>query len=204
MGKERQSLEVGSRFGEWEVIGESFSERANMRCLCRCSCGTEMVVLVYTLRRGSTTSCRTCAISTHRQTRSPTHVTWSSMNMRCNNPNYPGYENYGGRGIKICDEWKDFNTFVRDMGPRPEGFSLDRIDVNGNYSKDNCRWASFKEQANNRRNTQWVDYRGATYTISELAELLNINYHTLRSRIKNGHSLDAPVKERNSRDANHA
>lgn len=204
MGKQRQYLEVGAKFGSWEVIGESFAERANMRCLCRCSCGTEMVVLVCSLRHGVSTSCRMCAISKHGKTRTPTHTSWCCMNMRCKNPNYPGYSYYGGRGIGICDEWSDFNSFVADMGERPAGASLERVDVNGNYNKGNCKWASAKEQANNRRNTARVEYNGATYTVLELAQILKINHYTIRNRIKSGAQLDAPIQAKNARAKHHA
>lgn len=83
--------------------------------------------------------------------RSPTYISWANMRARCNNPNHHRYKSYGGRGIKVCKRWNDFKKFFIDMGPRPEGMTLDRMDVNKNYCKANCRWATDAEQRANKR-----------------------------------------------------
>ena len=85
----------------------------------------------------------------------PLLKTWHGMRSRCNNPNNPGYKHYGGRGISVCERWnKSYTNFKKDMSPRPDGMTLDRIDVNGNYEPDNCQWATAKQQRNNRRDSQ--------------------------------------------------
>lgn len=108
------------------------------------------------------------------------------MRYRCNNPNANGFHLYGGRGITVCARWDDFWTFVADMGERPPGTTLDRIDVNGNYEPGNCRWATPKEQGRNRRNNEWVTIEGAEYKLVDLAELSGRNKQTIRQRIKAG------------------
>ncbi|MEJ8025467.1 hypothetical protein WKH82_08340 [Acinetobacter baumannii] len=116
----------------------------------------------------------------------PTYITWKSMKARCNNPNAKGYENYGGRGIKICDRWQEsYENFLEDMGTRPPNTTLDRINNDGNYEPSNCRWATKKDQSNNRRSNHIVTYKGKNVTIAQLAEKLGIDRRPMRSVLKN-------------------
>ena len=108
------------------------------------------------------------------------------MRARCTNQNDASYRYYGGRGITICPKWADFKVFFADMGDVPVGLSLDRKDVNGNYSKDNCRWATPTEQARNKTNTSWLTYDGETLSITTWAERIGLSVSALRTRLAKG------------------
>lgn len=113
-----------------------------------------------------------------------TYISWCSMICRCTSPETQNYPAYGGRGITVTRRWKNFDNFVDDMGVRPLGLTLDRINNDGNYSKRNCRWATIKEQAHNRRTNHRVTYAGRTRTITAWAEILNVSKVTLHSYIR--------------------
>ncbi len=117
------------------------------------------------------------------------------MHARCKNKNHIHYSRYGGKGIKICEEWESFDAFYKDMGDRPPGMTIDRIDGDKGYFKENCRWATSKQQANNTSWNRHVEYKGVKYTVSELSDYLGMNYQTLRSRINNGIDIDAPLRK---------
>lgn len=125
---------------------------------------------------------------------------WKSMNARCKNKDSSGYEDYGGRGIKVCERWDDetpegFNNFYNDIGMYPTiNHSIDRINVNGNYTPDNVRWLTSKGQMNNVRNNHNVEWKGTSYTISELSELVGVKSNTLLYRIRRGWSLEDAVR----------
>lgn len=110
---------------------------------------------------------------------SPTYISWNKMLQRCNNPKNPSYEWYGKIGIRVCDHWKDFRNFLEDMGERPEGMSLERINSNKDYYKENCKWATQLEQIHNRKNAIWITFEGMTMHLTAWINLLGINKKVL-------------------------
>lgn len=147
---------TGDRFGSLTLIDiRPFVKGVySRRCLCRCDCGNEYETSWECLRIGSTRSCgclRGVKRRKHGGAGTPTYNSWNAMRTRCLCETAFGYEYYGGRGITICARWDDYATFLADMGERPEGTSLDRIDPDGNYEPSNCRWADRVTQANNQR-----------------------------------------------------
>ena len=120
----------------------------------------------------------------------PEYQAWIDMRRRCDNEIHPAFVFYGARGITVCDRWADFENFYKDMGDRPNGMSLDRIDVNGIYEPSNCRWATKVEQSRNRRNARVIEYQGEAKCLSEWAELLGFTYHLLKDRLSRGWSIE--------------
>jgi hypothetical protein len=155
---------IGKKFGILLVKEKGAYVSGTTKWLCLCECGVEKFVGSQNLRNGSTQSCG-CrrkilnkeSKTTHGYTKTRTYRSWSQMKNRCMNPNYINYSSYGGRGIRVCDQWDKFENFLKDMGERPPGTSLDRINVNGSYESKNCRWATIKEQAQNKRKTRMVN-----------------------------------------------
>jgi hypothetical protein len=119
----------------------------------------------------------------HGKSSSPEYWTWWAMLQRCKNPNHPAYLNYGGRGISVCERWEKFPAFFEDMGHRPHGGTLERVDNNAGYSPENCRWATRKEQQRNLRRNRWLTYQGRSVLVSDLAEQFGMKRATLYQRI---------------------
>ena len=180
----------GKVFGQYTVLYELPKRSGQRHWLCLCTCGNEASVMQGNLRSGKSYRCKDCGYaSTHVCVKREAHElydTWKNMRQRCNNPEAHNYHNYGGRCIHISSKWNDFWMFVEDMGERPKGCSLDRIDNNLGYSKENCRWATKQEQALNTRRSIRVKFEDAWYTEKELATLLGVARTTIQQRKEGG------------------
>lgn len=125
--------------------------------------------------------------------KTPEYRAWSSMRTRCNNKNYVQFHCYGGRGITVCERWERFEAFLADMGPRPSGHTLDRIDVNGHYAPENCRWATPRQQAANRRDTVPIVINGVSKIACEWADVSGISANIICCRIYRGWPAERAV-----------
>jgi len=183
---------TGKTYGRLKVLSECTKIKGKKRkVLCLCCCGNKTLVYLGHLSAGRTKSCgclRKEMLTTHGKRKTQEYEVWINMKRRCFNKNVPEYRNYGNRGITVCVEWENsFETFIRDMGPRPtSSHSIDRIDVNGNYEKSNCKWSTRQEQALNRRNNRIVSYKGEQMPLSKACEMAGINYSSALRRLDRG------------------
>jgi len=202
--QEREHIR-NQKFGKLTAL-ENLGRRAEdgkVEWRCKCDCGNETIVTEKNLKNGNSTSCgcvRLEKATKHKHCihkgHSVTYRTWQGIKQRCNNPNCEEYHNYGGRGIKICDEWNapdGFVIFLRDMGEKPKGKSIDRIDNNGNYCKENCRWATHKEQCNNTRRNKYYTFHGIIKTLNQWADTVNIPKDILQSRVSHWGAIDKVI-----------
>lgn len=199
-------------FGRLTTIGPRFylpappGKRAKYipHNVCECLCGSVRVYQSSRLVAGNNKSCgclyadsrKTCA-ATHGKSKSPEYLNWRAMLQRCYDQSQKHYSNYGGRGIRVCDRWqgKDgFQVFLADMGQRPIGQKyIDRLDNDGPYSPENCRWASNKEQCNNKRNCRYFTIDGVTKTMTQWAEANGLCRHCVKKRIAKGWSIEKAI-----------
>ena len=189
---------TGQTFGSLTVIEHvGFNKHGGALWLCRCTCGKEVVVAASELKSKHVTSCgchrrkiTSQRFKTHGMSYTKIYRTWRGMMDRCYNPKNKRHDAYGGRGIKVCERWHDINNFYEDVSKLENfgkpGYTLNRIRVNEDYKPDNVRWATPKQQSNNKRNNIKVNYQDEEMTLTEAAEKSGINYGTLRDRYKRG------------------
>ena len=195
---------IGKRFGRLFVIRRTGSRSGETCWLCVCDCKQQINVTASSLKSGNTKSCGcfqrqqvSNANSTHRKSSSREYTCWSGMKQRCFDKKCSSYRYYGNRGITVCKEWLEFENFYRDMGDRPAGMTLERKDNNKGYSKDNCIWATYETQANNKRNNILLSYNGVKLNITQWSKILNIPAQTIRARLKQGWSVNKALSEPN-------
>ncbi len=191
----------GKRFGRLLVLHRvsKFGEE-RMLWKCRCECGNEIVTMGQSIKNGSTRSCgcarkgRISPNRSHGMRDTVTYNCWASMKNRCLNPNDESYHRYGGRGIKICERWMMFENFFEDMGERPKGMTIERINNNQGYSKDNCKWATVQEQCRNRRSNRWIEAFGKRMLLSDLAIQQKIPMKNLWYRLNAGWDVEEALR----------
>lgn len=181
---------TGMKFGKLLAIARNGSRQNGPgTCptwLCLCDCGNMKTISAPNLRSGVTQSCG-CIQRRHGMFGTPEYSAWNSMMRRCLNKKQANYKNYGGRGITVCEKWKDFAVFFEDMGPRPsQAHSLDRINNMGNYEPSNCRWATWTQQARNKRNSRVLIVAGESATVPEWAEKTGLGRSTIKERLRRG------------------
>lgn len=184
---------IGSKFNMLTVLSRAENDRfQRSQWLCRCECGREKVVALFRMTNGHTRSCGCIkgeANRKHGMHGTPTYNTWCAMKQRCAYPQHDSYEYYGARGITVCQRWRDsFEAFLADMGERPEGMTIDRIDSAGNYEPGNCRWAPEDEQVRNRSSTILVERDGRKQCVKDWCDELGLDPDQVYGRIRRGAS----------------
>lgn len=184
---------VGKKFGMLLVLEEKHNYGKDIILKCKCDCGNIVDVYKNNLTKGTTISCgcyhkEVCRnmLSTHKLSKQPLYKRFMKMIYRCENPHCKAYKNYGGRGIKVCDEWrKDFTSFYNwaMSNGYKEDLSIERIDVNGDYCPENCKFIPILEQAKNKTNTIWITYNGETHYLAEWSRITGFNAQTIRNRL---------------------
>lgn len=178
---------IGKRFSMLVVTGIGSSKCQRRRWVCLCDCGNTTEVFAQNLRSGGTKSCGCVGNITHGETvggNSKTYSVWVEMLRRCNDTKNRSYSRYGGIGVTVCEEWHSFEQFLSDMGKKPDGMSIERIDVNLGYSPSNCKWIPLSHQNNNKRNTLRLTIDNNTKTLVEWALISNIKYQSLLRTFK--------------------
>lgn len=203
---------LGKKYGRLTIIRTPESKKTESNSgvttrkyvLCRCECGNEKVISLTLVINGKTKSCgclkkevATKTFKKHGKRNCDEYRIWAAIKQRCLNVNSSSYKNYGGRGVRVCDEWiNSFDIFFKDMGERPSKYhSIDRIDVMGDYCHSNCRWATDAEQARNRRTTKIISTPKGDMCIKDAAIEFGISPNTLNHRINKGSAIEEALKK---------
>lgn len=191
----------GQRFNRWTVMRWFKAGQ----WLCRCDCGTERVVQGGALKFGRTRGCLDCRIPTNRThggNRTKLHKAWGAIIQRCENPQAAAFPDYGGRGIAVCQEWRASFSKFREwamLAGYKDGLTIDRINNDEGYNPENCRWATVKQQARNRRSTHYIEWQGQRLALVSAAELAGIRADTLRHRLISGWPLERAMTQPTTR-----
>lgn len=192
----------GQKFNRLAVLGFAGKNLSgNSLWFCKCECGNIKRVIGSSLKKCLTTSCGCLQKQRAKETntkhgysrmgqRSRTYITWTSMIARCQNQNNKRFKDYGGRGIKVCERWHKFENFLADMGEAPEGLTIDRKENDKGYYKENCRWATIKEQNNNKSNNRYFTFNGKTQNLEKWTKELGFKKTSIMSRINRGWSIE--------------
>lgn len=192
----------GKKFGRWLVIGGFKRTSVASFWLCECQCGEKRMVMAGHLKAGRSRSCGCLSReissrvkTTHGKSKTRIYKIWKGIRKRCLSKTEKAYVNYGGRGIKICSRWNSFENFLFDMGYPPSiSHSVDRIDNDGHYCPENCRWVTDTEQANNKRTNKMLTIKGKRMTLAEASRTFpSLSYSTIRARLRAGWSDEQAV-----------
>lgn len=192
---------VGRRFGKWEVLRRSTSRPTPTKWVCRCECGTVRDVVGASLTRGVSKCCGCdranlaatlkSRSTTHGRTNTPEWRAWNGMLARCYTPSHTSFHLYGGRNVQVCERWRQsFDNFFADLGERPAGCSLGRIDNARDYSPENVRWETDREQMNNTRSNRLLTYGGLTLTVAQWSRRTGISYTAIWQRLDSGWTVE--------------
>lgn len=199
---------IGEKYGKLTVLEKlddvvDSGGRIRRKYRCACDCGNVTDVDVYHLLNGKIKSCGCLRRGPHISDRHHPYVgtriyrIWGNMVNRCTNPNNPAYQRYGGRGITVCDEWRDFMTFYKwaiENGYN-DTLEIDRIDNDGGYNPENCRWATVIVQGNNKSNNRLFEIGGEIDTLANIARKYSINYKALHNRIRHGWNIERAISQ---------
>ena len=197
---------TGKRFGRLKILSFAGYQKNKATWLCECDCGNKKVIIGKNITNGKSLSCgciqRELLIKNFTKhgassKKERLYVIWKNMKSRCFNSSNPSYDRYGGRGITVCEDWKNNYISFRDWAINngyKDDLTIDRIDNNGNYEPTNCRWATIKEQSRNRNTNVFVEYNGKIFVVKDFAKIIGIDRHTLSKKINEGVSVEEIIK----------